>query len=556
MSSVTFQGTDACPDAEKLGDASLIYRYRIQFNEVTQLNSVAVTGAAFNGPDNVLRVLDESMNVLATMDTTGGNTFRTTILNLHGVEGTVFFVDEFDTSTTWRFRQSIVINGAPTLGNLGQGVLLGSGASNNLIGGAGAGNVIAGNYGDGVDISDAGTNDNTVQGNHIGMDINGTQALGQGGFGMSIGNGAFSNVIGGPNASGSTLDAGNLISGNGADGIVLFGSDTTDNSLQGNYIGTDITGSAARPNAGVGVWIGEGASDTLIGGTEAGAGNLISGNAVHGISINHPQTTGTHMEGNYIGTDKSGTNPLPNGAGGIYVSATQTWIGGSDPGAGNLISGNSGTGVDLEEGASNNFVQGNLIGTDATGTLPVANSYSGVYISTDGANNAIGGPGEGNLIAFNLGAGIATASNAGLSNSFLSNSIFSNGWLGIDLGADGVTLNDVRDRDTGPNNLQNFPVLSRPKIVDGVLRVAGTLSSNPDATYHLEFFSVPACDDSGYGEGKTYLGSGEVTLGPSGSSDFSFSLSPNLLPGELVTATATDAAGNTSEFSACSEPLK
>jgi hypothetical protein len=107
--SVHFKGTHECRRPEMIGGASLIYRYKLEFADTTQLASIAVSGAAFNGPNSLLRVLDEDMNILGSVNTFGGNTFHMFRINLEDIEGRIFYIDEFDTSPQWRFRSSIVI---------------------------------------------------------------------------------------------------------------------------------------------------------------------------------------------------------------------------------------------------------------------------------------------------------------------------------------------------------------------------------------------------------------------------------------------------------------
>ncbi len=277
--------------------------------------------------------------------------------------------------------------------------------------------------------------------------------------------------------------------------MAIFDAGTTGNVIQGNYVGTDVNGTAPLPNGGVGVWIGFGASNNVIGGAAVGEGNLISGNHVHGISINHNETVGTIVQGNLVGTDATGTTPLPNLEGGVATSGSQTLIGGTEPGSGNTI-------------------------------------------------------------VYNGGFGVMVWADAGSGNSILGNSISGNAGLGIDLNEDGVTPNDARDRDSGPNDLQNFPVLSPPILFQGSIKVAGVLASQPNSTYRIEFFGVAACDDSGFGEGDMFLGFTEVTTGSSGLAAFTFQLPPDFPLDYFVTATATDSAGSTSEFSRCAGPVR
>jgi parallel beta-helix repeat protein len=230
-------------------------------------------------------------------------------------------------------------------------------------------------------------------------------------------------------------------------------------------------------------------------------------------------------------------------------------IGGASPGARNLVDGNVNGGIRVTGpafGASrsaNNRVLGNFIGVDATGLAgPYRVQTYGIIID-NGALTQVGGPGagEGNTIAFNS-RGVAVQNS--VQNSIRGNRIFSNGSLAIDLNTNGVTPNDSGDADTGPNNLQNFPVLQTANITTGGTRMTGTLNSIANATYTIDFYSNDACDTLGNGEGQRYLGSGTVTTDATGNGSFTATISARASRG-VATATATDANGNTSEFSAC-----
>jgi hypothetical protein len=158
-------------------------------------------------------------------------------------------------------------------------------------------------------------------------------------------------------------------------------------------------------------------------------------------------------------------------------------------------------------------------------------------------------------MAFNGAAGVAvgfdlTDSSSG--NSVLRNSIHDNGGLGIDLGSNGVTPNDSGDGDTGPNGLQNFPFLTFAVSNGGVLTVFGTLENAPNTSYSVELFANSSCDSSGFGEGQGFLGATTVTTDAAGHATFQAAV-PAPSGASFVTATATDPAGNTSEFSACSQ---
>ncbi len=503
-------------------------------------------------------------------------------------------------------------NGKPSL-DTGDGVFI-NGAATNTIGGtaAGAGNVISSNVSEGIEIIDGASTGNVVQGNFIGTDLTGTVPLGNGKDGILL-NAAKNTTVGGT-ASGAR----NIISANGArflsNGVLVEGSGATGNQVQGNYIGTDVTGTVALGNSSDGVFV-SGSPGVIIGGTTGPARNVISANGGRGVEIFGATATGVVVQGNMIGVGVTGTTALGNSADGVVVSgAPGNTIGGASAGAGNVVSANGAMGVEILDlgatgnvilgnhigtdisgganlgnvlygvfingapgnsiggtaagarnvisgndagvfisgiGASGNVVQGNFVGTTASGTAALGNAFDGVRVGGSAGNNSIGGAAAGaaNNIGFNGGNGVLIDSGTG--NAILSNSIFSNTALGIDLGFDGVTPNDPGDPDIGANNLQNFPVLSAAQSSSFGTTVTGSLNSTASSTFTLQFFYESACDPSGNGEGRTFMGS--LSRGTDGSGNASFGQTfPTIVgAGNWVTATATDAGGNTSEFSAC-----
>jgi len=260
-----------------------------------------------------------------------------------------------------------------------------------------------------------------------------------------------------------------------------------------------------------------------------------------GVTIHGSSAVANVVEGNFIGTDATGTAPEGNIQFGMFVAGEAS----NNVITGNLISGNQnipfGAGVYIHgEGTLGNQVLGNLIGTDITGTLPIPNGEEGVEVATAQSSAVIAG----NIIAFNLQQGIVVFGNATISR----NSIFSNGGLGIDLGApQGVNTNDPGDADAGPNALMNFPVLSSAHAAPGRLVVKGTIDTPNPGTVTIEFFAnpvpTPGSDPSGHGEGAVFLG----TVRPNPQGTFTVALPP-VAAGTFITATATDANGNTSEF--------
>ena len=411
-------------------------------------------------------------------------------------------------------------------------------------------NVISGN-GAGIYFQ-SGAN-HVVQGNFIGTNRNGTAAVPNG---TAIQVQQSDDVL----IGGTTTQERNIIAN--ITGIVVTTAART--RIQGNFIGTDVTGTVALGNHfNTGVDVDFAASATQIGGLTSTPGmppgNVISGSGV-GLQVGtgSNNVTNTAVMGNLIGTDASGTNGLGNLTGITIVDPSNT-IGGTDPLARNIISAN-GTGINLggtEAGAQNNKVQGNFIGTDITGTQLLGNGGDGVFALAP--NNTIGGisvvPGQnpGNLIAGNGGRGVHIL---GTGIAVLGNSIHSNGSLGIELENDGVTANDPCDGDLGGNNRQNFPVITSSSSGAGMVMLSGSLDSLANSTFRLEFFSSAAGDPSGNGEGRTFLGAlDNVQTNGSCIANFGPVSFPVPAGQSVVTATATRLDGSlnpieTSEFSA------
>lgn len=411
-------------------------------------------------------------------------------------------------------------------------------------------------------------------------------------------NGPYGLVLKSSNVTVKGLAISNF-SGNSSPGIQVLGDNC---DIKGNFIGTDARGEGSQPN---GIGIDDSGNNTEIGGTTAADRNLISGNKGIGVSADG---TATQIFGNYIGTNAAGTQAVANGSWGLGVNVSAT-IGGSSATARNVISGNASYGVNLQ--GSKVKLVGNFIGLNAKATGVIGNQGSGInmhdvvdvpvignmiggnqgygieiggspnqgsktvtvqgnYIGTNGGGVSFGnaksgiefqsvsdlriggtGAGEANTIAFNGDSGVLANGSGKIS----ANNIYSNNGLGIDLGAnfgagDGVTLNDPNDADDGPNDKQNFPILTNAVTdVNGNTIIDATLNSRPNFEYTVEFFVSPGCDPSGYGEGQTYLGSTTVTTV---GNDVSFSKTfATPLPGKFITATATNLEGKTSEFSQC-----
>ena len=402
----------------------------------------------------------------------------------------------------------IGINAAGTdaVANLRHGVVLYDGASETEIGGslAGQGNVISGNAEYGIIIDGAGgatTTNNTIAGNYIGLDKDGSNRVANIDGGIYLFHGANANIIGGTNTNER-----NVISGNQGAGIYITGNGTDDNEVLGNYLGTNAAGNASVHNWSNNIDINTGASDNIIGGAANGAGNTIAFSGNDGITLWSATTTGNIVQGNFIGTN-----------------ATET-----------LDLGNSNVGINVSGDANDN-----LIGGTETG--------------------------EGNVIANNNDDGVRIKDSGTINNTILGNSIYNNTGAGIDLQNDGVTANDSGDGDTGSNKLQNYPVVTQAYLSGTELTLSGTLDTDwANTQYRIEFYGIPAIDtDATNGEGCYYLGATTITT--NGTADGSFSnivLSGiTLSGGDFVTATATKidapamvginellAYGNSSEF--------
>ncbi|MCC6847060.1 MAG: CSLREA domain-containing protein [Deltaproteobacteria bacterium] len=421
----------------------------------------------------------------------------------------------------------------------------------------------------GCGITLVGASNSIVEGNYVGTDATGLQAKPNGQNGIAIISGS-NNLIGG-----TTVQARNVVSGNREQfffdvGIATFiSSAAANNTIAGNYVGVDGAGFHTLPNR-EGIILNS--ANNIVGGTDPGAGNVVAGNVGTQVSVFEvgASADGNTILRNFIGTDAAGLGAFDEGFSyGVSISdADDTVIGA--PGNGNLISGND-YGVlihfDVHRSTAGHVVQGNQIGVDAVGR-PLGNGGPGIRLDNvfDGT---IGGTanGEANLVAYNLGpgvlvnfvptcAGCTTGTLRANQNRLSANRIFANGGRGIDLGSsgfgDGVTMNDATDADTGANDLLNWPVLTSAtsdamsSTVNAQALTQGPASAQP---YRLEFFASAACDTvGGNGEGAFFLGAADRTAD---GNPVSVNLPVPIPNGYVVTATATDSLGNTSEFSNC-----
>ncbi len=542
------------------------------------------TAAANGGPD--------LSGAIWIGDTAGGNTISENVISGNHNIGMLIGSDN---NTIQANHIGTDVGGTIDVGNGTDGVMLLG--SNNYV----RENLISGNDDNGLVIQQGGES-NLVVGNLIGTDITGGVDLGNSSRGVLL-NGANNeigservsdrNIISGndsvgifvgsadnwiagnyigtditgtaaiPNFNGIAVQGsnniigldpdgegqGNLISGNMATGVNLGGPTATLNRIAGNTIGTDVTGTLALGNGSFGVFISDEGSANTIGGNNGGIGNLISGNTGGGIGMQGIGVDGNVVQGNRIGTNAAGTQTIGNGGTGVLVIGTGNTVGGPTEAAGNVIAGNI-NGIEIVR--SNNLVQHNWIGTDVSGTIDLGNVGPGIFLN-DGSGNLV----LENVIAFNGifggGTGIAALSRAA-GNPILSNSIYANEGLGIDLGDDGVTPNDEGDPDTGSNNLQNYPVLASAISSGATTTITGTLNSLPESGFLIQFFTNEVVDPSGFGEGKTFVGQTQVITNTDGDATIDVDTSVQLVTGAFVTATATllgaESFVETSEFSA------
>jgi len=388
--------------------------------------------------------------------------------------------------------------------------------------------------GNGIQIDQG--NDDLVQGNYIGTDSTGTQAEGNNGDGITLGTTSYDTI------GGTTAQTRNIISANGAKGIHFIFGTNTGIVVEGNYIGTDVTGSQKLGNNANGIDMFANASGNTIGGAVPGSGNVIANNNGQGIEIFGGGSPNNVIEGNDIGTDATGSVAMGNNGWGIDTGSSGTVI------LNNVISDNNSGGVHPQ--AQGIVIQGNDVGTDLTGIHPLGNQGPGIDANSSDVTIGGLGAGQGNVIAFNGSSGQpgVMVENGSTGVSILSNSIFSNSGLGIELGNNGVLPNHPGGPVSGPNNDQNYPVLSHALTFGGSTVVSGTLNSAAGSTYTIQFFDNPTADPSGYGQGKTLIGTTTVSTDASGNASFSASFTTLVNAGDAVSATATDSSGDTSEF--------
>lgn len=522
----------------------------------------------------------------------GSNRIEANVVSANGLSGIAITGDAADNNQLTNNTVGARFGGGSALGNFANGIIITDGDSNTL-----NGNLISGNTQTGVVLNGTAVT-NSLIGNKIGTTVTGNVAMPNQGDGVFIQ--SPRNKIGG-----NLPSLRNVISGNAKSGITLSGIGASNNVVEGNYIGTNTSGTTAVPNATDGVRVINAARNRIGSTTDRAAGNVISGNVGSGVAFSAPGSTGGLLLGNLIGTTADGLSALGNSGSGVLIfsSATNIQVGGTNATSRNVIAANGASGITISSSATNNRVSRNRIGVNTAGA---ARGNTNAGISIQGPGNTIGGSNatftniiagnpqgivlsgasaSNNTISFNM-IGTDTVSNTGrgiqisggastntlgpkntirrnetgirvdtgsIENRITQNSIAENINLGIDLfPAVGVTANDGGDADTGGNRLQNFPQISgNPLLVGSDLEISFSVNSSPvHAAYPLtiEFFV-----SDGGSEGATFLVSTLYTEAnfAAGVKTVNFAgAGTGLTVGVTkIVATATDLRGNTSEFS-------
>lgn len=476
------------------------------------------------------------------------------------------------------------------------GIIIKMDADRNIIGGSTVGerNIISANLEIGVYIESS--DSNIVSGNFIGTDVNGTETFRKNGIliqanGLEIntvskynriggytegerniisgnrvygaiyyGNCSLNNIVGNyigtdvsgsfsiPNATGICVDAAsnhnmieqNLLSGNISYGIFIVTTGSYHNTFRANLVGTNSTGTLAIPND-VGLIIGGGAKYNIIGGINPEDRNVFSGNNYTGVEISDNTTDSNQIIGNYIGTDISGNIALGN-----YYGIAMSSFSSNSLIDHNIISGNVSCGMILTDNTHHNKIINNSIGIGKDGYTPMGNGSTGMVIAFGASHNEIGNIGYGNFIANNDSGGVVIMGSNSLYNRISANSIYDNNFIGIDIMPEGVNQNDAGDTDSGPNNMQNYPVITSTgyNSATGRTFITGTLDTPFNPENYIEIYKVETSDIFNHGQGKIFLGNtfseanGHWTISVEGLTD-----------GDIITAIAGDSTGNTSEFS-------
>ena len=377
----------------------------------------------------------------------------------------------------------------------------------------------------------------TVEGCYIGTDISGTMAVPNGGGTNSSPNEGGITVFysGNDQIGGTTIQTHNLISGNNGPGITLEGSAPLGSRIYGNWVGTNASGTEALPNQGPGILLVNTNHQTIGATANTDTTNVISGNRDDGIELRHKGVFTNRIRGNFIGTDFTGTLALPNQKAGIFINGSYDITIGGSSVGRGNVISSNQIGIRIDSGATANIIQRDLIGTDIFGEKNLGNKSEGILIKASG-HTTIGGMTP--ILANRIaynGVGIAISDSTG--NSINGNSLSDNDSIGIRL-------------TSGGNNLQKFPTLDSAVETGLNTIIYGRLVGKPNTAFTIELFTNEHCHHSGFGEGEYLLARTTATTNSQGKASFNVSVSGSKEDSSL-TATATDPDGNTSQFSAC-----
>lgn len=412
------------------------------------------------------------------------------------------------------------------------GIEIIAGADYTTIGGTTAAerNIVSGNQHIGIRLLDV--NYSEVKGNYVGVNRTGNAAV-KNYDGVSLEGAVKFSTIGG-----TTSAERNIISGNEAYGLPVFGAGAEGNIITGNFIGTDVTGTIAIPNT-YGVLFDDGSYENILGGNTAAERNIISGNSGYGVFIYNMGTHANEVRGNYIGTDVTGEQAIPNAIGIVVDGAAFDHIIDN-----NIISANLQQGIYINiTGCDGTIITKNKIGLTAAGNA-LGNGSDGIRISQGPKYSVIGGSvSDANTIANNGGAGVYIMFANDDYHLISHNSFFNNTGLAVDLFPPGVNSNDAGDSDNGPNQEMNYPEIDSVRFSAGQTSVYGHLDTPNPQNCEVQIYKS-SNDASGHGEGIQYLSSAI----PNSSGIWSDTIA-GLTVSDFITTLAIDANYNTSEFS-------
>ncbi len=492
------------------------------------------------------------------------------------------------------------VTGRPNIGN----GILGINCEFMTIGGStkGKGNVISANTAHGISIFGLDSRNTTIQGNKIGVSLNGLTALGNGAIGIELSENENSQ-IGGLNAASR-----NIISNNSAMGIFLMASPGT--VVEGNYIGVDGSGNTDMGNLQHGISV-TNSANIRIGGSSWGCRNIISGNNLNAVEL-AGTSSGAIIKGNFMGVGADGSTLIKNDENGVrsIQDAHSMTVGGPLLVERNVLSGNGQFVVDTDPdngfvgdgvrilGTDNHIIQNNYIGTDSTGTIGIGNHWAGVSINDISLNNQI----LDNLISDNRNEGIWIYNNS--SNNLILRNIIGEDINGVPMGNwDYGIVMDVNGTNGNiiGGSLANANIIAntrgeRPGLNGHGITIASGAGNNNEITFNDIHCNAGmgilrqgisnanqaapvvtasnANDISGTGnngriihiyrnitadggvdcdcEGELFIGSTSVT---GGTWSFTHNLGLNAAEASAVTATQTTTGGSTSEFSNCIPPI-